>query len=198
MRLLPQGLVVHQWVVEANKLKLSPISIEGMNMHLARPETVQAFNKMAEAAKREQNIGLKILWAYRSGALQQQHFQAAQRKHGDRQGIRWVAPSGYSEHHTGWALDIGDELNPKADDNPTFENTAAYRWLYQNARRFYFELSFPKNNWQGVGFEPWHWRFVGTTEAYNTFHPKPAVAVAVWGLSLLQALRCWIAPPPSR
>jgi LAS superfamily LD-carboxypeptidase LdcB len=185
------GFVLHQWMVEGNKLKMSPISIEGMNMHLARPETVNAFNRMAKDAER-QGVRLKIIWAFRSSNLQKQHYEQAQQKHGKRKAIRWVAPPGYSEHQTGWALDIGDEADPKADDNPLFERTAAFRWLSKNARNYGFELSFPPKNWQGISYEPWHWRYVGTPEAHATFHPKGIAAVGVWGISFLEAVRCWI------
>jgi D-alanyl-D-alanine carboxypeptidase len=187
------GLVVHQWVVEGNKLTMSPIHVssDGRTMHLARSETVQAYNRMVKDAQR-QGVRLKILWAFRSSSLQKEHFEQAQQKHGKRKAILWVAPPGYSEHHTGWALDIGDEADPQADDNPLFERTAAFRWLKKNAGNYGFELSFPPNNWQGVGYEPWHWRFVGTADARNTFHPKGIAAVGVWGISIVEALKCWI------
>ena len=73
----------------------------------------------------------------------------------------WVAPPGYSEHHTGLALDIGDLDHPETDVEVSFEETPAFEWLKNNADRFGFELSFPVGNPQGVSYEPWHWRFVG-------------------------------------
>jgi D-alanyl-D-alanine carboxypeptidase len=193
MRLLPKSFVIHRWAIEANKLMLSPIavSVDGLQMHLAKPETVQAFNRMAGDALK-QNVRLKIIWAYRSSSLQTKQFEEAQRKYGMRGALQWLAPPGFSEHHTGWAIDIGDEADPAADDNPQFERTAAFRWLVTNARRYGFELSFPKKNWQGVGYEPWHWRFVGTPEAQQTFHPKKWSAFGVWSLSWLEALKRWI------
>src|SRR6185295_17271158 len=107
-----------------------------------------------------------------STMLQTEHFAQAVKKYGKRDAIQWVAPPGYSEHQTGWAIDIGDESDPQADDNPLFERTAAFRWLKTNARRYGFEMSFPPKNWQGVGYEPWHWRYVGTPQASACFHPK--------------------------
>ena len=193
MRLLPKNLVIHQWVVEANKLKLSPISVstDGHRMHLAMPAAVQAYNRMAADAKK-QNIQLKIIWAFRSASTQAQQFEEARRKHGKRGAIRWLAPPGYLGHHTGWAIDVGDETDPQADDNPLFERTPAFRWLKTNARRHGFELSFPPKNWQGIGYEPWHWRFVGTPEARETFYPKKFSALGVWGVSWTEAVRRWI------
>jgi D-alanyl-D-alanine carboxypeptidase len=193
MRFLPSSLVIHKWCIEGNKLTMTPIEVspDGRHMHVARPETVQAYNRMAKDA-RENGIQLKVIWAFRSTSTQLEHFREAQQKHGKRNAIRWVAPPGFSEHHTGWALDLGDETDPKADDNPLFERTAAFRWLQKNARKYSFELSFPQQNWQGVSYEPWHWRFVGTPEAQQVFHPKKWGAVGVWGVSFTAALKNWL------
>lgn len=39
------------------------------------------------------------------------------------------------------------------------------RWLLLNAPDYGFELSFPAANAQGVTWEPWHWRWVGTSNS---------------------------------
>ncbi|AGY60668.1 D-alanyl-D-alanine carboxypeptidase [Gloeobacter kilaueensis JS1] len=80
------------------------------------------------------------------------------------------APPGYSEHHTGYALDLGDGDQAGANVQPRFERTAAFRWLTANARKFGFELSFPRHNPGGVSYEPWHWRFVGDRKSLETFY----------------------------
>jgi LAS superfamily LD-carboxypeptidase LdcB len=145
-----------------------------------------------EAAKA--NVRLHVIWAFRDPALQREQFEEAKRKHGPRNGIKWLAPPGFSEHQTGWALDIGDLDDPEADDNPLFERTNAFAWLKENASKFQFELSFPPGNWQGVSYEPWHWRFVGTPEAQRAFHPEGWRAIAVWTRSVAEALRWWLHP----
>lgn len=80
------------------------------------------------------------------------------------------APPGYSEHHTGYAIDIGDANAPHTNLNVSFEDTAAFTWLQANAPRFSFELSFTKDNLQGISYEPWHWRFVGDRDSLETFY----------------------------
>ena len=79
------------------------------------------------------------------------------------------APPGHSEHHTGYAIDVGDGNASATNLSPDFENTAAFKWLEVNATKYNFELSFPKNNTQGVTYEPWHWRFVGDRTSLETF-----------------------------
>lgn len=193
MRLLPPGLVVHRHCPAADESTLQPIgtSRDGRITHHARPETVNAFQRMNAAAQKE-GITLNIIWAYRSPVLQREQFHEAQGKYGKRQGIRWLAPPGFSEHQTGWVLDIGDQSDPEADDNPLFERTAAFNWLSSHGENFGFELSFKPSNWQGVSYEPWHWRFVGTPEARRAFHPRWGRFVRVYSRSLLEALRWWL------
>ena len=191
----PDGLVIHRWCPRVNSNSLAPIgkSRDEQMTHLAQPETVGAFRRMNEAAAKE-GIRLHVIWAFRDPELQRQQFEEAKRKHGPRNGIRWLAPPGFSEHQTGWVLDIGDWDDPEADDNPLFERTRAFAWLKENASKFKFELSFPPGNWQGVSYEPWHWRFVGTSATMCAFHPRRLQAIWVWGRSWIEALRWWLHP----
>ncbi len=64
---------------------------------------------------------------------------------------------GYSEHHTGRALDLH-----AGDGKPlesAFENHPAFAWLCKNAAEFNFHLSYPRDNPSGIDYEPWHWCF---------------------------------------
>ena len=51
---------------------------------------------------------------------------------------RVSAPPGYSEHSTGFAIDIGDATQRETDLETEFENTVAFKWLIKNAARFHF------------------------------------------------------------
>jgi zinc D-Ala-D-Ala carboxypeptidase len=66
-----------------------------------------------------------------------------------------IAPPGFSEHHSGRAIDVATTGTPPLTE--AFENTAAFGWLRENAARFGFSLSFPRDNPYGYCFEPWHW-----------------------------------------
>lgn len=67
------------------------------------------------------------------------------------------AAPGYSEHHTGRAVDLGTvECDALAEE---FKNTPAYQWLVEQAREYGFHLSYPPGNQFGIAFEPWHWCF---------------------------------------
>jgi D-alanyl-D-alanine carboxypeptidase len=69
--------------------------------------------------------------------------------------LRYVAAPGFSEHHTGRALDIGSPDHIELDED--FARTGAFRWLASNAASFGFVMSYPRGNPHGIGYEPWHW-----------------------------------------
>lgn len=66
-----------------------------------------------------------------------------------------VAAPGYSEHHTGRALDLTTPGDPPLATG--FALTPAFAWLTTHAASFGFNLSFPKDNPHGIAYEPWHW-----------------------------------------
>ena len=123
-----------------------------------RDDCAKAFRKMQAAAQKE-GLNLRIVSGYRSSQYQVNVFKRkfngkmpTDRAMQNR--LRESAPSGFSEHHTGLAIDINET-------EVSFKNTKEYRWLSQHAIDFGFEMSFPENNAQGLIFEPWHWRYVG-------------------------------------
>lgn len=64
---------------------------------------------------------------------------------------------GFSEHHTGRAIDIGTPGCPPVTEE--FERTPAFDWLTRRAQDFGFWMTYPKGNPLGVVYEPWHWVF---------------------------------------
>lgn len=132
-------------------------------------EAVQAFQQMAIAAK-SAGVTLMPISGFRSIADQKMLFaRQIERRGSAAAAAKLSAPPGHSEHHTGYAIDIADAKQPDTDLKYTFAETRAYGWLVANASTFGFEQSFPQQNRQGVSFEPWHWRYVGTPRAAEIF-----------------------------
>ena len=73
------------------------------------------------------------------------------------------AAPGYSEHHSGRAVDLTTSGCPPAEAE--FESTEAFRWLARRAGEFGFRMSYPRGNPHGIVPEPWHWYFVGLGSA---------------------------------
>ncbi|MEH2084409.1 MAG: M15 family metallopeptidase [Nostoc sp.] len=162
---------------EAPESELVTISAKkGIRM---RKAAAQKFEEMVAAA-RSSGVILVPISGFRSVKDQEQLFfgVGAQRNQTPAERAALSAPPGHSEHHTGYAVDVGDGAVPATDTQINFDNTKAYRWLQANAARFSFEMSFPKDNAQGVSYEPWHWRFVGDRDSLEMFYKarnlKPA------------------------
>lgn len=171
----PVKLFGHRAYAEAPSTELSDVGHyrdTGRVVQMRRP-AAQAFLKMVAAARAD-GVGIIPISGFRPVAYQKSLFSRAVKRYGSEQkAARWVAPPGYSEHATGWTLDVGDESQRATDIEQRFKSTPAARWLSENAQRFGFELSFPPDNPQGVNYEPWHWRFVGADDARALFHPLP-------------------------
>ena len=125
--------------------------------------------RMREEAKND-GIYLTFLSGYRSINLQNDIFYSlkSSRNQEASERARVSAPPGYSEHSTGFAIDIGDATQRETDFETEFENTKAFRWLIKNAAKFHFKLSFDKKN-KYIDYEPWHWRYEGSIEALKVF-----------------------------
>lgn len=140
------------------------------NIRLRRA-AARAYRQMVAAAH-QSGVNLTLISGFRSVADQQHLYFAvkAERNQNASERAKVSAPPGYSEHHTGYAIDLGDGYVPATNLRQDFDKTPAFSWLKANAARHSFELSFPKNNPQGVSYEPWHWRYVGDIQSLKTFY----------------------------
>ncbi len=166
----PQDEILgHLAYKEAPKSEL--VRIPGNKQIIMRKAAAKQFQAMAEAAKK-QGVNLVPISGFRTIEQQKALFfgVSAQRNQRPAQRAAVSAPPNYSEHHTGYAVDIGDGKVPATNLSTNFEKTPAFQWLSANAARYSFELSFPKGNSQGVSYEPWHWRFVGDPHSLETFY----------------------------
>nr|WP_272116988.1 M15 family metallopeptidase [Spirulina major] len=164
-----ENILGHLPYEEANPEELTAITADG-SIRL-RSAAAQRWIEMVDAARQE-GITLAALSGYRTAEEQDYLFFEVkeQRNQPPSERAEVSAPPGFSEHHTGYAIDIGDGNDPSSYLTVEFENTPAFQWLATNAARFGFELSFPPDNPQGIAYEPWHWRFVGDSDSLETFY----------------------------
>jgi len=161
-----KSLLGHLPYPEASKDELILFS-PGIYVH---KDIYENFKEMQYVAA-QRGISLKLLSGYRSIDLQRDifyenkslRFQTAIERSRDS------APPGYSEHSTGYAIDVGDGNYPNTNFEVEFEQTPAFKFMKRFASKYHFVLSFPPNNKQGVTYEPWHWRFEGTVKALRKF-----------------------------
>lgn len=141
-------------------------SVDGVEVGLTK-DAADAFEKMRKDAA-SQGLDIQAVSGHRSVELQQQLWDDQVKKQGSEEAAAKIsAPPGHSEHHTGRAVDVGNNQYPYL--NKTWANTTEYQWMKENAGKHGYELSFPDDGSGAAGFEPWHWRYVGSEKAQQTF-----------------------------
>ncbi len=156
------GHFPYQEISEKNLVEIEPNILVHKDMYLSLIE-------MKKDAEKD-GIYLVFLSGYRSIKLQKEIFYSLKslRNQNAMERARVSAPPGYSEHSTGFAIDIGDAFSRETDFEVSFEKTNAFKWLKNNAAKYHFRLSFDKEQ-NSVDYEPWHWRYEGSIEALQIF-----------------------------
>jgi D-alanyl-D-alanine carboxypeptidase len=146
---------------EATELIPVGTAPDGREVLLA-PLPAAAWARMRDAAA-AQGIILLPLSGFRSIGRQRQIIEAklaAGQVLGDILCV--LAAPGYSEHHTGAAVDIGTPGETPLTEH--FARSAAFAWLASRAADFGFGLSYPRGNPHGIAYEPWHWFHSGSLD----------------------------------
>ena len=109
----------------------------------------------------DEGLNISINSAYRSYEEQEKLYDDYLKLYGKNYVNKYVAVPGYSEHQTGFALDL------ESLDCDIFKNSKEYRWIKNNAYKYGFILRYQegKENITGYNAEEWHIRYVGRKAA---------------------------------
>ena len=124
-------------------------------MQQLTPEAAVKWQQMVEAAAGS-GVPLLIVSGYRGYGYQ---AQLIGKKITAGQSIEEIlkvsAAPGYSQHHTGTAVDIATPGSRPLTEE--FATSDAFQWLTQHAVKYGFSMTYPRDNPYGFIFEPWHW-----------------------------------------
>jgi D-alanyl-D-alanine carboxypeptidase len=143
------------------------------NGHAIDRRAYPALQRMMDACRAE-GLAPLICSSYRTREKQEELFeakvqsclpQASSREEAEEQAAQWVSRPGTSEHQAGLAVDIVDTSYQLLDEGQ--EDTAVQQWLMAHCAEYGFILRYPteKSALTGVGYEPWHYRYVGEEAA---------------------------------
>ena len=135
----------------------------------------KAFEKYQELAadlKKNDGITIELDSAYRSVAAQQELWDtwSADPDKGPEYVQKYVAVPGYSEHHTGLAIDIvldfGEVEGIVSDNEAMLQNTEAFAKIHAKLAKYGFILRYleGKDEITGYSYEPWHLRYINDPE----------------------------------
>ena len=136
-------------------------------------EAADAFLSMQAAAAKD-GVDVRMQSGYRSVSYQKKLYDNKTQYYRDKglseaaareKAAAIVNPPGCSEHNCGLAADLNSPEHTTLDTG--FADTAAFRWLCENAEQYGFILRYPKEaeSVTGITYEPWHWRYVGPENA---------------------------------
>ncbi|MDX1379702.1 MAG: M15 family metallopeptidase, partial [Xanthomonadales bacterium] len=143
---------------ECRELQTIGTDIHGREQWM-HPDAAQAWLAMRDVASGD-GVTLQAVSAFRT-----HDYQAAIVRNKLARGtpleriLAVSAAPGYSEHHSGRALDITTPGTTALEEE--FEGSEAFEWLGENAAEFGFRLSYPRGNHHRVAYEPWHWYWTG-------------------------------------
>lgn len=144
---------------EATQLEIAEVGADSRN-HFLVPAAAETWRSLKAAALTD-GIHLFIISAFRS--IDRQAEIVRNKLEGGTSVDRVLtvcAPPGYSEHHTGRAVDLSTFGSRVLEVE--FDQTPAFAWLTMNAAEFGYHLSYPVGNLWGYQYEPWHWCFQET------------------------------------
>ncbi|MDG0997352.1 MAG: D-alanyl-D-alanine carboxypeptidase family protein [Gammaproteobacteria bacterium] len=122
-------------------------------------ETFESWKKMCQQAALD-GVLLQLVSGFRDLDYQ---AEIIRRKLDRGQALNEIlkinAAPGFSEHHTGRAIDLTSPGGLALQEK--FEESCAFKWLINNAVSFGFNMSYPRNNQAGIAYEPWHWCYDG-------------------------------------
>ena len=126
------------------------------NNQKATKVVVDAFMEMAKDAE-QQNLHMIANSSYRSYQEQKEIYDLYEKQYGGQYARDYAALPGFSEHQTGYVIDIANK------DHEIFDGTGEFQWLKKNAYKYGFILRYPmdKENITGYAYESWHYRYVG-------------------------------------
>lgn len=116
---------------------------------------------MIEGAKKE-DIDLVVTSGYRKAEIQKYLVDFWLAVEGE-DALSEIAEPGGSEHQLGTTIDLTDDSINFSSVSSAFATSTGGEWMQKNAYKYGFVMSYPKedNKNTHIGYEPWHWRYVG-------------------------------------
>ena len=138
---------------------------------MLRKEAREHFEEMASAAMNN-DTPVYGQSAYRPYSMQESLYNNMVNSAGQAYADDDTARPGHSEHQTGLAIDVS---STKGGNMLSFENTASFTWMQNNAYKYGFILRYPKdkNSITGFMYESWHYRYVGVKVATDMHDNYP-------------------------
>ncbi len=163
------------YLLLVNKLKELPDNYEGIvdlidvenslgDKFTIERKTYLAFNELRDDLLENDGIQIELDSVYRSVKEQQEIVDEFTEEYGEDYVKKYVAVPGYSEHHTGLAVDIGLFVGDEFvnDNDQMIAQTELFSAIHQKLADHGFILRYLDGHESitGYAYEPWHFRYI--------------------------------------
>lgn len=180
---LPEGWEDALETVSVPGLAGSPVEAE--------KKTLEAYLRLKAGLEETRGICLELDSGYRSVAAQREIMDRFTEEYGAEYTAKTVAPPGFSEHHTGLALDVCFRIrNADGTFTGAYSNEDMTRPEYRGIWReihaalpdYGFILRYPEGaeHITGYAYEPWHIRYIDDVKAAREIMARPGMTLEAW------------------
>ncbi len=146
--------------------EVKPKDLAKVNGFPVHKDAAPKLRAMLAAAKKD-GVVLKLGSGFRS--VQYQHdivIRKKKAKQAEKDIYYYSSPAGYSEHHTGFAVDFSP-IDPRFGKDKKGKATKAYTWLQKHAQEYGFSQTYTADiaKANGIAEETWHWKFTDSPTA---------------------------------
>ena len=147
-----------------NTVELIPTENIAGNRFLVEKKTYEAFLRLQEDILKNDGLQTVLLGSYRTVKQQEETFERNLKEHGLEHTRKYVAIPGCSEHHTGFAIDVGilleGKLYRKREDLLSVSHLLEI--VQKKLPQYGFILRYPKGKESitKINYEPWHFRYI--------------------------------------
>lgn len=150
--------------VKTNKNKSYKLIETRMKLNKEMISALNAMMKHFEEATGKHDMIMTS--GYRNLADQGAILQEKMNVLGEKQALEWAMLPGYSEHHSGYAVDMS--IYTDEGNYVKYKGQGDYAWINQNCHKYGFIRRYTeeKKEITGVLDEQWHYRYIGVPHAY--------------------------------
>ena len=151
-----------------NTIELVTIVNAAGDAYQIEKKTCEAFMRLREDLLKNDGIQIEVTSVYRTVKFQEENFEKYLKNFGLEYAKKYVATPGYSEHHTGLAIDVSimvdGEFRFSIEKRLTMDEL--YKPVQEKLPQYGFILRYPKGKEDitKIGYEPWHFRYIDSPE----------------------------------
>lgn len=173
---LPEGFIDTVALVEVE-------NPEGARFYVEE-KTYQAFLRLQADIREHDGLEIALLNSYRTLEKQQAAFDHYFYKFGLAYAEKYAARPGYSEHHTGLAIDVSFLRDGKLTHGAQelLELDDLFSIVHKKLARYGFLLRYPRGKEEitKINYEPWHYRYIDDPEIAKKITEKGICFEEYW------------------